>query len=82
VVRLNRAAALAEASGPAAALAALDALDGLDDFHLWHAARAEQLRRLDRDADAAAAYQAALACVVSEPERSFLQRRLADVRPG
>jgi RNA polymerase sigma-70 factor (ECF subfamily) len=79
VVALNRAVAVAMARGPAAGLALVDELAGLDGYHLWHAARADLLRRLERRAEAAAAYRAALACVGSAPERRFLERRLAEL---
>ncbi|HET6711264.1 RNA polymerase sigma factor [Amycolatopsis sp.] len=46
VVRLNRAAAVAERDGPAAALALVDALPDLEDYPWWHASRAELLHRL------------------------------------
>jgi RNA polymerase sigma-70 factor, ECF subfamily len=77
VVQLNGAVAVAEADGPAAALAVVDAL-GLDGYQYWHSTRAELLRRLGRAAEARAAYQAALALAVSEPERRFLRHRIAD----
>jgi RNA polymerase sigma-70 factor (ECF subfamily) len=80
VVALNRAAAVAMASGPEDALPLLDALaDGgeLRGYHLLPAARADLLRRLGRTAEAAAAYREALALVGNEPERRFLARRLA-----
>ena len=73
VVALNRAVAVAEVSGPAAALAAVDALS-LDSYYLLHAIRADLLRRLGRPAEAAAAYDAALARAGNEAEREFLQR--------
>jgi RNA polymerase sigma-70 factor, ECF subfamily len=79
VIELNRAVALAEARGPAEGLASIDRLDGLDDYHYFHAARAELLRRLDRPADAHEAFERALGLVRSEPERRFLQRRLASL---
>jgi RNA polymerase sigma-70 factor (ECF subfamily) len=75
VVALNRAVALAEVSGPEAALDALDGLD-LDAYHLFHATRADLLRRLDRVDEAAGAYRAALERTESDVEREFLQRRL------
>ena len=61
VVALNRAVALAEVRGPAAGLAAVDGLrsPSLDGYYLFHAARADLLRRLGRDTEAAAAYAAA-----------------------
>jgi RNA polymerase sigma-70 factor (ECF subfamily) len=77
VVQLNGAVAVAEADGPAAALAVVDAL-GLDGYQYWHSTRAELLRRLGRAAEARAAYQAALALAVSEPERRFLRHRIED----
>jgi len=74
VVALNRAVAVAEIDGPAAALAAVDALD-LDRYHLFHATRADLLRRLGRHRDAAAAYDAALALAGNAAERRFLEQR-------
>lgn len=59
VVALNRAVAIAGIDGPAVALAELDGLD-LHSHHLFHAVRADLLRRLGRDEDAAAAYEAAV----------------------
>jgi RNA polymerase sigma-70 factor (ECF subfamily) len=80
VVALNRAVAIAMAEGPAAGLPLIDALAGdLADYHLWHAARADLLRRQGKRADAAAAYREALARVGSDPERRFLERRLAEL---
>ena len=60
VVALNRAVVVAEVQGPAAALALVDGLD-LADYYLLHAVRADLLRRLGRDAEAAAEYEAAMA---------------------
>ncbi len=77
VVRLNRAVAIAEVDGPAAGLLLVDAITGLEQFQHFHSARADMLRRLDRDAEAAHAYRAALALNPSTPERRFLLRRLA-----
>jgi RNA polymerase sigma-70 factor (ECF subfamily) len=79
VVRLNRAVAVGERDGPTAGLAEMDALVGLGTFHLFHAGRAELLRRLDRRAEAAAAYRAALGCGPSDTERRFLVRRAVEV---
>jgi RNA polymerase sigma-70 factor, ECF subfamily len=83
VVALNRAAAVAEAAGPAAALVEVDALSGeprLAAYHYLPATRADLLRRLGRDGDAAQAYRDALALVRNDAERDFLLRRLAEVR--
>ena len=75
VVELNRAAALAQAGDPAAALRAVDLLD-LDGYLYFHSTRGELLRRLGRDAEARAAYGRALELATSTPERRFLTRRL------
>jgi len=75
VVELNRAAALAQAGNPAAALRAVDRLD-LDGYLYFHSTRGELLRRLGRDAEARAAYGRALELATSTPERRFLTRRL------
>jgi RNA polymerase sigma-70 factor (ECF subfamily) len=74
VVALNRAVAVAELDGPAVALAQVDRLD-LDGYHLFHAARADLLRRLGRDLEAAEAYDAALESVANAAERRFLEDR-------
>jgi RNA polymerase sigma-70 factor (ECF subfamily) len=76
VVALNRAVAVAEVDGPEAALALVDALD-LPRFRLFHAIRADLLRRLARPAEAAAAYDAALALTDNAAERAFLAARRA-----
>ena len=80
VVALNRAVALAEVEGPAAALAAVEPLD-LPGYHLLHATRADLLRRLDRTEEAAAEYDRALGMVANEAERRFLEARAASCRP-
>ena len=77
VVRLNRAVAIAEADGPAAALAIVDRLD-LPGYQYWHSTRAELLRRLGRAQEARAAYREALALARTLPERRFLERRIAE----
>jgi RNA polymerase sigma-70 factor (ECF subfamily) len=77
VVALNRAVAVAEVEGPAAALAELDDVDGLEEVHLYHAVRADLLRRLGRVSEAAAAYDAAIDRAANAAERSFLERRRA-----
>ncbi|HWD46409.1 MAG TPA: sigma-70 family RNA polymerase sigma factor [Actinomycetota bacterium] len=78
VVALNRAVAVAEVEGPAAALALVDGLD-LDGYYLFHAVRADLLRRLGRPAEAAPAYEAAIARTSNAAERAFLERRLRTV---
>jgi len=74
VVALNRAVAVAEVEGPDAALTLLDGLE-LDGYHLFHAIRADLLRRLGRKAEAARAYEAAIARTENAAERDFLERR-------
>jgi RNA polymerase sigma-70 factor (ECF subfamily) len=68
---LNRALAVAEVQGPATALILVDSL-GLTRYYLFHAIRADLLRRLDRRAAAAAAYQAAIAQTGNAAERAHL----------
>ncbi len=80
VIALNRAVAIALARGPEAGLPLIEALgDELAGYHLWHAARADLLRRLGRTREAIAAYRDALVHVGSEPERRFLERRIAEL---
>jgi RNA polymerase sigma-70 factor (ECF subfamily) len=71
VVALNRAVAVAEVEGPAAALALVDALD-LGGYHPFHTVRGELLRRLGRTGEAAEAYRAAAALTDNAAERAFL----------
>jgi len=74
VVALNRAVAVAEVQGADAALALVDGID-LDSYYLFHAIRADLLRRLGRNAEAALAYEAAIGRTENAVERAFLQRR-------
>jgi RNA polymerase sigma-70 factor (ECF subfamily) len=79
IVELNRAVAVAMASGADEGLDLIARIQGLDDYHLLHAARADLLRRLGRDAEAAGAYRRALALAPNLVERDFLKRRLSEV---
>jgi RNA polymerase sigma-70 factor (ECF subfamily) len=82
VIELNRAVAVAMRDGPAAGLVLIDAIldrGDLLDYRLAHAARAELCRRLGRTADARASYARALGLTRQEPERRFLERRLAEL---
>jgi RNA polymerase sigma-70 factor (ECF subfamily) len=74
IVALNRAVAVAEVDGPEVALALVDDLE-LDRYYLFHAIRADLLRRLGRNDEAAQAYKAAGARTESAAEQAFLQRR-------
>jgi RNA polymerase sigma-70 factor, ECF subfamily len=78
VVELNRAIAVAEASGAEPALALVDRLE-LDGYQYFHSTRAELLRRLGRAGEARREYERALELAHTEPERRFLQRRVAEV---
>ncbi|HEY3281496.1 MAG TPA: RNA polymerase sigma factor [Armatimonadota bacterium] len=83
VVELNRAVAVAMRDGPGEGLTLIDDLmarGDLAEYHLAHAARAELCRRLGRDDEARQAYAEALRHVAQEPERRFLQRRVAELR--
>jgi RNA polymerase sigma-70 factor, ECF subfamily len=79
VAALNRAVAVAEVDGPQAALDLVDGLD-LGGYHLFHAIRADLLRRLGRDDEAAAAYEEAIARTDNTAERAFLAGAAAGVR--
>ncbi len=84
VIALNRAVAVAMRDGPAAGLALVDAIlarGDLQDYHLAHAARADLCRRLGKTDDARASYRRAIALARQEPERRFLEQRMADL-PG
>jgi RNA polymerase sigma-70 factor, ECF subfamily len=78
VVELNRAVAVAEAGAPAAALDIVEGLE-LEAYQYLHSTRAELLRRVGRTEEARAAYRRALELAGSGPERSFLERRLAEI---
>jgi RNA polymerase sigma-70 factor (ECF subfamily) len=78
VVALHRAVAVAEVDGPAAGLQLVDALD-LGGYRLLYSVRADLLRRLGRDAEAAQVYDAAIAHAGNAAERAFLQRRRAEL---
>jgi RNA polymerase sigma-70 factor, ECF subfamily len=85
VVALNRAVAVAMVHGPATALAEVEALEQdrrLAGYRYLRAVKADLLRRLGRDADAAAAYERAIELAGNDAERSFLARRLAETRPA
>jgi RNA polymerase sigma-70 factor (ECF subfamily) len=73
VVALHRAVAVAETEGPRPALALVDELD-LGNHQMFHAIRAGLLRRLGRTAEAARAYEAAIALTQNASQRDFLQR--------
>jgi RNA polymerase sigma-70 factor, ECF subfamily len=78
VVELNRAIAVAEVEGADAGLALVDRLD-LGGYQYFHSTRADLLRRLGRVDEARTEYERALELAHTEPERRFLQRRMAEV---
>jgi RNA polymerase sigma-70 factor (ECF subfamily) len=80
VVELNRAVAVAMRDGPEAGLAIVDGIlarGDLADYRLAHASRGELCRRLGRADEARASFERAVALTKQEPERRFLERRLA-----
>ncbi len=80
VVELNRAVAVAETGALDQALVLVDLLEpALSDYAYLHSTRAELLRRLDRRQDARGAYERALALARRDPERRFLEQRLAEL---
>ena len=78
VAELNRAIAVAEVDGAEAGLALVDRLD-LGGYQYFHSTRADLLRRLGRADEARSEYERALELAHTEPERRFLERRLAEV---
>jgi RNA polymerase sigma-70 factor, ECF subfamily len=85
VVEANRAVAVAMAEGPDAGLVILDALAANPQMARWphlHVARAELLRRLDRNDDAVATYRQALQLEPPAAERSFVERRIRQLTAG
>jgi RNA polymerase sigma-70 factor (ECF subfamily) len=80
VVELNHAVAVAMHEGPLAGLTLIDGIlarGELEEYHLAHAARADLCRRLGKTEEARAAYRRALELARQEPERRFLEGRLA-----
>jgi len=85
LVKLNQAVAIGMATGPEDGLtlvAQLEASGELGDYHLFHATRADLLRRLGRNPEAADAYREALNLAGTEAERRYLTRRLQEVSTG
>jgi predicted RNA polymerase sigma factor len=80
VVELNRAVAVAMASGPGAALAIVDGLAGLEGSYLLPSVRGELLARLGRDAEAAAEFECAASMAENERERDILADKAARAR--
>ena len=81
VVELNRAVAQAMSESVAAGLASVERISGLDEYLPYHVTRADLLRRLSRDEEAAAAYRRAIALSPNSVQRSFLEGRLRRLSP-
>jgi RNA polymerase sigma-70 factor (ECF subfamily) len=82
IVALNRAVAVAMRDGPNKGLELVDELlksGELANYHLAHAARADLCRRLGKSSEARASYERALVLTKQEPERRFLEKRLAEL---
>jgi len=85
VIELNRAVAVAMRDGPQAGLQLVDEIlqrGDLADYHLAHSARADLCRRLGKTAEARVSYERALALTRQDPERRFLEKRLAELMPA
>lgn len=85
IIALNRAVAVSMRDGPEAGLVLLEALAehrAIANYHLFHAARGDLHRRAGRPQEARHAYERALALAVQQPERRFLERRLAELEPS
>ena len=83
IIELNRAVAVAMKDGPAAGLTLVDVIlarGELIDYHLIHATRADFCRRLGNQTEARASYERALTLTKQEPERRFLEQRLAELQ--
>jgi RNA polymerase sigma-70 factor, ECF subfamily len=82
VIELNRAVAVAMRDGPLEGLTLINTIltrGELENYHLAHAARADLFRRLGQTAEARTSYQRALSLTQQEPERRFLDKRLAEL---
>ena len=78
VIELNRAVAIAMSEGPEHGLELIGSIGGLDGYQPLHTARADLLRRLGRNGEAAEAYRQALELTGNPVERRFIERRLAE----
>lgn len=80
IVELNRAIAVGEIAGAAAALAALEAVTAdLDSYHLMHAARGTMLRRLGRTDESVLAFERAADLASTESDRFYLQEQIKEI---
>ncbi|MGH8925242.1 MAG: RNA polymerase sigma factor [Acidimicrobiia bacterium] len=79
VIRVNRAIAESKVFGPEAGLDLLEDIAGVEGWHLYWSTRADFLRQLGRDLEAAAAYRSALQINMNDADRRFLEGRLASL---
>jgi len=83
IVALNHAAAVAMSDGFEQGLRLIDEVGGagkLDHYYFFHAARADLLRRLKRNEEAAEAYARALPLTANEVEQRYVRRRLSELK--
>jgi RNA polymerase sigma-70 factor (ECF subfamily) len=78
IVALNRAVAVAEVHGCDRALGLIEPLH-LDNYHLFHAIRADFLKRLNRNEEAASALRRAIELSGNAAERDHLTVQLDDL---
>jgi RNA polymerase sigma-70 factor (ECF subfamily) len=82
VIALNRAVAVSMGEGLEKGLGLIDELGHsgeLANYYLYHAARADLLRRLDRNEEAGTAYREAIRLATNEVEQRYLKRRLETI---
>ncbi len=82
IVELNRAVAVAMQAGPTEALTLIESIlerGDLTEYHLAHAIQADLYRQLGKTDSARRAYQRALKLAQQEPERRFIEQRLAEL---
>ncbi len=80
VIALNHAVAVAMSEGWEEGLRRIDELANLDQYYLFHAARADLLARMNRQQEAATAYERAIALARNRLEQEFLRERLESIR--
>jgi RNA polymerase sigma-70 factor (ECF subfamily) len=82
VIALNHAAAVAMRDGPETGLSLIESVGSqLDNYYLYHAARADLLRRLNRFAEAHAAYERSFSLTSNLIEQNYIRRRLDETSP-
>ena len=85
VVSLNYAVAVAMSEGLQRGLVLINELGStaeLESYYLYHAARADILRRMNRQNEALQEYQRAIALTTNAVEQQYLRRRIAELMPS